>query len=696
MLRLNCSYELVGEVGLVQGVEFYPKLSTYVSRQTAEHTYADLGDTGSFKHEFKVPVKGQAFLKPSDQLHLWLYAAVKNEAGEWTTNEAGSNIVPLKDILRSDRATRVDVDMGLWNAYNEKSKTVPVKARLRLTVSPTDMSACANPFLPADEYDLVEENRGKIVQQLSNFIQRTGAVYSSFSSTYDSIKYLHLPLYQWCQFQLPAQTFACVRPDKPSSEVWWRQAANIALRSHYTDARSVAEARQLFLAEKDQNRTMQIYAKLVSGTVNRVSTYLADEVYTNGRAVSVDSDTVTVVEAGFTRRSKRPHRSNQPPPPPVSLALMSVRAGSFIPADEATVAARIPIEAFSVGRLRFARDPARGVQGTGDCEDVTCEAGMLDHELRTSSFADPVLSKLSAARQNYVYIQTLAGVRGRQLSDAEKARTYDSEHADLGGHLFGMLMPVRDLLKIHGRFNKANPSFEGLEKRSGPEGLKTVWVENTGLMEPSGDPAYIAKAEHLSYLAADSDKLFARCKIMQVTSRNQPNPFIKAVNSGAITDLADEYGTVEHMFLSSQTGTWSIGVDFLDLANCKPHVASYAMSEFTPDEIKAVKSVLGHRMPVPAYPDPTHNVEVGQPINDQLESVRTYVKQLNRRAGPNTQKIDVVQLYPNVDAKFTTALRKHINERPGIVGYEYFDDNLGPGIGAFTHRFEISLDSPRH
>lgn len=697
MLHLSCSYELVGEVGLVHGVEFYPKLNTFLSRQTAPHTYADLAERGTFEHRIAVPQPGQPFLKQSDNLQLWLFAAVRNESGEWTTNEAGSNVVPLAQILRPDKATRVDLDLALWNAYDQKTNRVPVKARLRLTVQPTDMSACAQPFLPLEPYELVDSNRERIVTQLGNYIQRTGAVYSSFGATYDSIKYLHLPLFQWCQFQLPGQAFAAVRADQPSSEKWWRQAANIALRSHYTGARSVKEARQLLLNETDQNRVMQVFAKLIGGTVNRVSTYLADEVYTNGRAISVNADTVTTsVEAGFTRRSRRLPVSK---PAPVGLDLMrvcSAGGGSFLPAEDTAMAARIPIEAFSVGRLRYARDPSRGVQGTGDCEDVTCEAGMLDHELRTGKFSDPVLQKLSAARQNYVYIQSLAGVRGRQLSDAEKAKVSDSEHSDLGGHLFGMLMPVRDLLQIHGRFNKANPSFEGLEKRVGAEGLKSLWVENTGLMEPLGDPNYISSADHLRYLTADSEKLFLRCKIMQVTSRSQPNPFIKAVNSGTITDLADEYGTVEHMWLSSQTGRWTIGTDFLALANNQSHVASYAMPEFTPEEIQAVKSVLEHRMPVPAYPDPTHDVEIGQPVNEMLESVRQHTASLGRKAGPNTRKVDVVQLYPNLSAEFVSALRKHISARPGIVGYEYYDDNLGPGIGAFTHRFEVSLAGGSH
>ena len=49
MLHLSCSYELVGEVGLVHGVEFYPKLNTFLSRQTAPHTYADLAERGTFE-----------------------------------------------------------------------------------------------------------------------------------------------------------------------------------------------------------------------------------------------------------------------------------------------------------------------------------------------------------------------------------------------------------------------------------------------------------------------------------------------------------------------------------------------------------------------------------------------------------------------------------------------------------------------
>jgi hypothetical protein len=694
MLRLRCDYEIVGELGLVEGIEYRPKITTYLSAQLSKMpAWSPLKDRGSFEHIIPVP-DGKPFIRLGDNLSIWLHSDVKNDSGEWTTNQSGSNAIPLRSLLQGEGKRQFEVDLMHWNAFDRRTNTAPVTARLRITAHPTDLSACPQPFLPKQKYDFVEDNQQHMIGSLTNFLQKANAVYSGFDSTYDSIRYLHLPLYQWCRFQLPAQTFAALRADERSSETWWKQAANIALRTHYTDARSVAEARELFLREKDPNTTMTVYAKMIGGTVNRVSTYLADEVYTNGTTQSVDRETVRSVGDGFISRCnkrKQLHRRRPTQPVEASFDMMRLGAGSqVLPAGK--TASRIPVEAFSCGQIRWARDPKNGVQGTGDCEDVTCEAGILDHEMRTGKYSDPVLQKLNAVRQHYVYIQTLAGVRGQQLSDAEKARVSDSEHADLGGHLFGTLMPVRQLLEMHGRYNRARPSYEGLDARVGPEGLKTVWVENTGLMEPSGDPAYLKKAEHLRYLTADSDRLFTRCKIMQMTSRKSPNAFIKAVNSGAITDLADAHGSIEHMFLSQQPdGRWTIGADFLDMANGRANVASYAMPEFEEDEILTVKSILRDRMPIPAYPDPTHDAAAGQPVNEMLETVRRFTADLKRRPGTNTEKVDVVQLYPNVTSDFVQALRKHIASRPGIISYEYFDDNLGPGIGAFTHRFEVSL-----
>lgn len=698
MLRLRCDYEIVGELGLVQGVEFRPKLKTYLSARLSPHQdWQPLMDTGSFEH--RIPMTdGKPGIRQADNLSLWLYADVKNDSGEWTSNQAGSNAIPLTTLIRAgSKPQQLEIDMIHWNAYDRQTNSAPITARLRLTVHPTDLSSCPQPFLPAGPYDFVEGNQQRMIGSLTNFMQKANAVYSSFDSTYDSIRYLHLPLFQWCRFQLPAQTFATLRADERSSEAWWKQAANIALRSHYTEARSVEAARQRFLAEKDPNVTMTVYAKLLGGTVNRVSTYLADEVYSNGATKSIEAETVRPVGGGFVicrykKREKHSGKKRRSVPVDASFDVMRLGAGSEVMQASRT-AARIPVEAFSCGQIRWARDPKNGVQGTGDCEDVTCEAGLLDAELRTGKYRDPVLRKLNEIRQHYVYIQTLAGVRGQQLSDAAKAKLSDSEHADLGGHLFGTLMPVRQLLDMHGRYNKARPSFEGLDKRVGPVGLKTMWVENTGLMEPSGDPAYQQKAQHLQYVIGDSDSLFARCKVMQITSRSSPNAFIKAVNSGAITDLADKHGSIEHMFLSRQPGgQWTIGADFLDMANGKANVASYAMPEFTEDEILTVKSILRDRMPIPAYPDPTHDVAAAvQPRNELLDGVQRHTADLRRRASGDTQKVDVIQLYPNVTSEFVQALRKHISNRPGIVGYEYFDDNLGPGIGAFTHRFEVSL-----
>jgi len=689
MIRLHCNYELT-QHDLVKGIEFAPKIYSYLSRNiSTKMVEQELSNQGSF--EFEIPVSGDGqtpFIRASDMLHLWLFVGVKNEAGEMTANEAGCNALYLSDLINREKPVEKNMELVIWPAYDRSTNSYPSKACLKLTVQTVDLSACPQPFLPVGEFDLVDQNRDKLIGYLSDFLQRASVVYSKFDSTYDSTKYLHLPLFQWCKFQLPGQTFACVRSDENCSETWWKQAAGIALRSHYTEAKSVSEARDRFLKETDPNVTMTVYAKMIGGTVNRVSTYLADGVFTNGKTVPVDK----AYGIGSSSRGVVTPKFKSIKPVNYSLSLVGRSSSRSVAiSNSSSTPSYLNIEAFSVGRLRWARDPKYGIQGTGDCEDVTCEAGLLDAEFRTrDDLTDPVLLKLHSIRQHYVFGQSLAGVRGAQLSDAAKAKTTDQEHADLGGHLFGLLMPVRDFLDMHSRYNKANPAFEGLNKRMGPIGLKTMWVENTGLMEPSGDPNYLKCGNHLYYLVHNSGNTFSRCKIMQLTSRNQPNPFIKVINSLAFTDLADKYGTIEHMMLSSEKGKWTIGADFLDVVNSRGNVSSYAMPEFTDQEIQTVKSILGHRMPIPAYPDPVSSVDSHQE-DPYLESVKRYTEGLKRRPTGVTRKVDVVVLYPNVTADYAKQLQHHIQSRPGIVGFEYFDDNLGPGIGAFTQRFEISI-----
>lgn len=682
MLRLRCDYEVV-RLDLVSGVEKAPQLCCYISRSQGGLVKQNLSQRGSFS--FDLPVKnGQPFLKPSDMLHVLGFVAVKNEAGEWTSNEAGSSSMYLSELINPRSPVVKSLEMAIWNAYDSSTNSYPSKGALKLTIQPTDLSACPQPFLPLGEYDLTDANREKLVGNLANFLQRASTVYSQFNPTYSSTKYLHLPLYSWGQFQLPGQAFACVRADSRNSERWWVQAAEIALRSHYTRAESIEEARDLFLAEKDPNTTATVYAKMIGGTVNRVSTYLADGIWTNGTSVPVNKAApVSVVGCGgFKHKHKKIKR--------VSYQLDRM-VGAASPRVQQNTPSYIPIESFSVGKLRFARDPVLGVQGTGDCEDVTAEAGMLDNEFLTGSYSDPVLRKMNSIRQHYVFGQSLAGVRGQQLSDAERQAGGDSEHSNLGGHLHGLLIPVREYLRLHSRYNKANPSFEGLEQRVGPVGLKTMWVENTGLMEPSGDPNFYKLGQHLLYLMQNSGKTFVRSKVMQLTNRQTPNPFIKVVNSVAITDLAEEYATVEHMLLTSNgSGQWTLGADFVDLVNGREHISSFAMPEFTEEEIKTVRSVLEHRLPVPAYPDPVRSVR--QPaFNEHLESVKQYVSKLKRRNVGNCQVIDIVTLYPNVDAEHSRNLRQLVDSKEKIVGFQYFDDNLGEGIGAYTQRFTISL-----
>lgn len=677
--------------GLLPGLERDPRVCFYLSSDVGHHIAIvdPYDERPHVRFDIAVPEHGKPFIPLDAALHVWQFATVDNDSGEASTNEAGYALFPLKLLLNNMKPVKMEQDLVVMNARNAERGIDARKGNLTLLVNKTSFPDGRSPFLPAGKYDISTENQKFVVETLSNYIQSNNAIFQQKASTYESVKYLHLPLWSWGAYSVSGSAFAIPRA-QPSPEAWWLNASRMALRRHYQHL-SLDEAIAQFLdPNTSEEDVMTVVAKMHTGVVNHVATYLSDGVYVGtGQSVSaefgLEESRFSGVEGAFAEDICRSVGAKPIIKRRVEADLL-VAGGSHANRN----AQFVNMEAFTLGRMRIAAHTAKGADNSGDCEDDAGEICLQAMELKSLKTGDPVLAKMRDVRQNYMIVQVLAGVRGAQLSDAAKKSIRDSAHAKLGGHMFAMYISKETFIGMHSKFNQAKPLYEGLA--AGPPGVRsrTLTLEGTGLVDPVGSPEYSASIEGMRYLMKSSGKAFSRIKFTQPQSRTQLNSFYRVVQSFVVSDLADEYSSIEHVLMKKQAnGSVTTGADYLEFLNGEATLSTYSMPNMKEDEIMVTKRILNQRFPIVGYQEPTAPVQSVSTHNENLQSVSEFMGRLGRAAG-DYWVVDFYPRYTQVTAELARNWIQLIEAKSRIVDFQYYEENLGTNVGGYLARFYVS------
>jgi hypothetical protein len=677
--------------GLLPGLERDPRLCFYLSSDVGHHVAIvdPYAEQPRVCFEIAVPAHGKPFIPADAALHVWQFATVDNDSGEASTNEAGYAMFPLNLVLTNMKPVQMGQQLVVMNARNAKRGIDAGKGSLTLFVDKASFPDGRSPFLPPSKYDITAENQQFIVQTLSSYIQSNNTIFQQKASTYESVKYLHLPLWSWGAYSVAGSAFAIPRA-QPSPESWWLNASRMALRRHYQHL-SLDEAIAQFLSPSTtEEEVMTVVSKMHTGVVNHVATYLSDGIYVGtGRGLAeefaLDETSFSGVEGAFAEDICRSVGAKPIVQRRVDADLL-IAGGSHANRS----AQFVNMEAFTLGRMRIAAHTAKGADNSGDCEDDAGEICLQSMELKSLQSSDPVLARMRDVRQHYMIIQVLAGVRGAQLSDAAKRSMKDSAHAKLGGHMFAMYISKERFLAMHSKYNQAKPLYEGLEAGPLGERAPALALEGTGLVDPLGSPEYAASIEGMRYLLKGSGAAFKRIKFMQPQSRTQLNSFYRVVQSFAVPDLADEYSAIEHVVMKKQrNGSVTTGADYLEFLNGDATLSTYSMPNMKEDEIQVTKRILNQRFPIVGYREPTAPVQSDPAHNANLQSVSDFMGRLGRASG-DYWVVDFYPRYTQVTAELARNWIQLIEAKSRIVDFQYYEENLGENVGGYLARFYVS------
>jgi hypothetical protein len=620
--------------------------------------------------KLQAPDSGEPFIARDAALHCWQFSSVYNSNRELSTNEAGYAMIPLEQVLSNTRDSSLEQELVVMNARHSSQGLDPVKGRLTLSFRKSSFPKGRSPFLPAQKYDITAQNQEFVVGVLSNYVQSCNSIYERKSATFDSIRYLHLPLWSYGAYSVSGAAFGMPRA-QPSPESWWHNASRIALRRHYPQL-SLAQAEQRFLGA-DETEVMAVVSKMHTAVVNHVATYLSDGVYLNTGHGQLSEQAAFADLAQPLGGKLIKRRRTQVD----SIAAHSERSAQFV-----------NMEAFTLGRMRVAAHRQLGADNSGDCEDDAGEITLQAMELRNLRTSDPVLQRMRDVRRNYVILQLLLGVRGAQLSDSQGS---DSEHRGLGGHMAAMYMSKEQFLSMHRKYNHAEPLYEGMQVGSNSsQRAAPMILEGTGLVDPACSTEYAASLPQLRYLLQDSGSAFDRIKFIQPQSRTQLNAFYRAVQSFVCPDLADErYSAIEHVVMKNRNGHITTGADWLEFLNGDPTIATYSMPHMSQDEIMITKRILNQRFPIVAYEAPLRRPEQSA-NNPHLDAVAQFAKQLGRQRRSDCVAVDFFPRYTQVNEELSSQWQQLLKRKHNIVGFEYFDEHLGPQVGGYLARFYVS------
>jgi len=644
---------------------------------------------------------GQPFIEPDSGLTIRAFTASTNDSGEACMVGAGSTFVPSTVLLNN----RENVDTGLLdlvvqNAANYQTKTVPRKGGIRLIIQQTSFPQGRNPIRAPNRYSYVPENRDFIVQTLSQYMERAGAVYSELKPTFPAAQGLRLPMWAFGHCQVPGVAFAAPRA-QTSPEAWWSQTARVALQRFRPDAPLEDSLKWFLSSAPTDTEVMTIAALMHTAVVSHNSTYASDGVYVtdknfaqikgqarvNNNATRVSRRLIT---AGTERLQVRAFEDLKPVRH-VAAAAGWKPIGAAAHSSANPSARFVSMEDFSLGLVRRVRAPEWGCDAASDCEDDAAEIALQAIELRNrTDFRDPVLLKLQAVRQHYLICQVLFYVNGQQISD---------ENAPLGGHAAALYCSTDYVLDMVERYNMARPVFEGLQRRAAPvpadyRQFPVITLEGTGLMWPVGDDARQQQTvQNITYLEATTSARFARERFMMPHSRSQRNRFYNTVSSVMPLEFADRYSNIEHIAVQMGGSAPTLGVAYLDFVQGKATNALCPTAPMTEDELLLTKSILKHRYPLVGYAAP---VSTQSRPNPHLAAVVKFCHTQNRlaklgAAQKSLQQESFYLRYSQINEAVTKNYCAEIRLKNRIVNFTYAEENLGPeGWGGYRVTFHIA------
>jgi hypothetical protein len=497
-------------------------------------------------------------------------------------NQLGTARIPLRDIIAYKNIPGCNEPLPLIvkNAAAVQKEWDGVKSFVKLAFAKPIVRGCRNPILPQDELCIDRNDYQLPIKTLKNVFRSDQCIYERLKPTFPSLLGLQEPPDQFDDIMVPGSCFVNFACEQSPEEFYHRISRAALFRCYPKLSESEAEAHVLSAACTEEE-----HADLLATMFT---------VYSNFCAYLPDSANYTI--NGRQRRVDYEYFSNH------------LRSGQ----------AAVKLE----GKTVF-------YPPSGDCEDLQNEQAHQAMDFKGRTFRDPLLQKLVAVRENYLYAMSIMGVRGSQLSDGKNSDVCGDPYANQGGHSAGKLYKKETLLKEHGLVNAAKPLFPTINapiiSELNPKNDIVRLMEGTGAahVREFDRIEYNKMAVGFNYLKSSFPDIYA-LKPISFNKCTALNDFYRSVHVLEFPDLAhDGYRNNSFVVLNMNAKEPTLGVTYTDIMNPSQKVGLRAQPERSDEEILVLNRLMSMYPPVRAHrvPDEPETCGFRGPLYDHMYEI---------------------------------------------------------------------------
>lgn len=567
---------------------------------------------------------------------------------------AGTSLIPLRECLRTDKAgAQYKTPITYQNIVDSNPGYKGHKGDLTATFDRATFPGDRDPFKKPNALtvDHFREQENPVVGAT---IEASLAFCSTTPSRFDTK--CVLPPYRFHDFLLPGQMLAAKQTYAPQSEEWWESLVEMGMRR----ARPQIPIDQVAASLKTEMDWIECFANAITAPAN-YWTYFPDS--------TVD------------------------------------RKRGLLMGEAFCLTTRAKCGVVTVGGKTMFRVPGQ------DCEDDEEDIQKLWRSFGPSVqvFKNPFLAKLQDYVGNWVFMQSLCGVNGAQLSDGKAAGA--DPYANMGYHECGVVMRKATFMKMLGRVNTARPLIPGWAEEHNPDAPfspiedQPMVLEGTGAVDPRGNGYRNTLLGAYRYLMmGNAQNHFLNWKLVQWQDRRQVNDFYRVFLQFVVPELYDRgYANASFVAMSQEAngGNWKRVFTYQELMQpgMKPIGLRMEMG-FTQAQAETLKKVASFYPPVEPYTDPApvETCPLRSELARKMARITTTMAECKRsvRAGASVAVADFYPAYHHIDDKRVTSICDMIRAKSRIVDVTVAEEPVTTGLGGFAVAFHVDLTPDEH
>lgn len=603
--------------------------------------------------EFEIPVpKGVTPGEPFLPHHLALMveahcvATSPDEMHKPGVMAAGTALIPLRECLQTQHAGAVYKTQLIYqNMIDSNPGYDGYKGDLTVTFDQVDAPRGRNPFKAPDSQTIDHFAPEEVNPVIGATIEASIEFCATTPCRFDAK--VVLPPFRFHKFLVPGQILGAKQCYQPIEESWWEKIVDCGVRRAHPDV-------PVEIAKTHLNAlgTEQDFAEVIANAISAPCNYW---LYFPDETDDAKKGMLTGEAFCLSSRSKS--------------AL--VNGKFYVPGQ--------------------------------DCEDCAKDMESLfrSFDKNVQLFKNPFLAKLQDYASNWVFLQSLCGVNGAQLSDGQA--TVGDPYANMGYHECGVLMHKGTFVKLVGKINKARPLFVGWADQFDPDAPlnetdRPMMLEGTGMVDPRGNGYRNQLLQPYRYLfLGNKSNHFAGWKMIQWQDTKKVNDFYRVFLQFVVPDLYDKgYTNASFVAMSKVNGSqWQRGFNYQELMTPHNNMGIRVEVGFTLEQSKMLQTVASFYPPVEPYiaAKPIEQCAVRSALATKVNKIKQTMAACNRSVRPGSMTL-VADFYPafhQLEDDRIDSICEMIKAKTRIVDVDVTEEPITEGLGGYAIAFHVDI-----